>query len=78
MEPDEAFGKILKKVRLEKGFTQERLAQESDCHTTYISQIERGLKNPSILVVFRIAQALGIQPHTLILSTEEEIDKSSS
>jgi len=76
VEPVWAFGKVLKRLRNERGITQERLAQESGYHTTYISQIERGLKNPSLLTVFRVAQVLGVLPHLLIRSTEEEIAQS--
>jgi len=78
VEPDQAFGKVLKRVRLEKGVTQEHLAQESGYHPTYISQIERGQKNPSVNTIFRFAKVLEIRPYLLILSTEEEIDKSPS
>jgi transcriptional regulator with XRE-family HTH domain len=70
-----AFGIVLKRQRLLKGLTQERLAAESGYHTTYISQIERGRKKPSILTIFCISKVLGIQPHKLILLTEEELTK---
>ncbi len=75
MEVANAFGIALKRARQLKGLTQEQLAAQSGYHTTYISQIERGIKNPSILAVFRICKALDIQPHKLILLTEEELAK---
>lgn len=76
MEPAVAFGIVLKRLRKEGGITQKHLAQESGYHTTYISQIERGRKNPSLQTVFRIAKVLEVLPHILIQSTEEEIAQS--
>jgi len=76
VEPAVAFGKVLKRLRKERGFTQERLAQESGYHTTYISQIECGKKNPTLPTLFRIAEALEILPEDIITSTREEIAQS--
>jgi len=73
VEPAVAFGRVLKRLRKEKGVTQERLAQESGYHTTYISQIECGKKNPTLQTLFRIAEALEILPQDIISSTLEEI-----
>lgn len=57
----EKFGKRVRKVRLEKGFSQEELAHEADSNRTYISDVERGTRNPSIEVVERIAKALCVK-----------------
>ena len=54
------FGKRVRKARLAKGFSQEELAHEADSNRTYISDVERGTRNPSIEVVERIAKALGV------------------
>ena len=54
-----AFGLNVRKHRLRKGLTQETLAASADLDPTYISGIERGLRNPSVLSVIRIATALG-------------------
>ena len=48
------------KIRREKGWPQEKLAFESDVHRTYISGVERGARNPTVLVLGRIADALGV------------------
>ncbi len=53
------FGKRVRKFRLEEGLSQEELAHEADSNRTYISDVERGGRNPSIIVVERIAKALG-------------------
>lgn len=59
MDIREKFGKRVKKFRLNEGLSQEELAHEADSNRTYISDVERGRRNPSILVVERIAKALG-------------------
>ena len=54
-----AFGLNVRKTREAKAFTQERLAEKADLDPTYISGIERGVRNPSFLSIIRIAKALG-------------------
>jgi len=49
----------LRALRHAKGWSQEELAHQSDIHRTYISDLERAARNPSIAVVERIAKALG-------------------
>lgn len=61
-----ALGNNLKKVRLSKGLSQEKLAFEADLDRTYISGIERGKRNVSVVNLYRIANALGIPPHLLL------------
>lgn len=51
-------GGNVRKLRLAKGITQERLAFASELDLTYIGGIERGRRNPSLLVMARIAEAL--------------------
>jgi transcriptional regulator with XRE-family HTH domain len=55
-----AFGQCVRKHRDAKGFSQETLAEKADLDRTYISDIERGARNPGIRNVVRIAVALGI------------------
>lgn len=54
-----AFGSNLRREREEKKLTQEKLAEKADLDPTYISGIERGVRNPSLLSIVRIAKALG-------------------
>jgi len=54
-----AFGSNLRRKREEKKLTQEKLAEKADLDPTYISGIERGVRNPSLLSIVRIAKALG-------------------
>ena len=50
----------LRKLRQEREFSQEAFADEAGLHRTYISDLERGARNPTIEVVDRIAKALGV------------------
>jgi hypothetical protein len=56
----EIVGKNIKKYRLQKKLTQEELAEICDLHRTYISSIERGVKSPSLNILFRISNELEI------------------
>ena len=49
----------IKKLRLSAGLSQEALALEADVDRTYISQLERGVANPSLVILFRISKVLG-------------------
>jgi transcriptional regulator with XRE-family HTH domain len=53
-----ALGSNVRRYRQRRALTQERLAASADLDPTYISGIERGVRNPSILSVIRIAKAL--------------------
>ena len=52
------LGKVISALRKQAGISQEELAFRASIDRTYISQIERGVGNPSLLIVFKIAQAL--------------------
>jgi transcriptional regulator with XRE-family HTH domain len=55
------FGKNVRKYRQLRKLTQEQLAFDSEIDLTYIGGIVRGKRNPSLLVLARIADALGVQ-----------------
>jgi transcriptional regulator with XRE-family HTH domain len=54
------IGKAVKAVRTAQGLTQEDLAAKADLHPTYISDVERGARNPSWDVIARIAEGMDI------------------
>lgn len=60
------FGNQLRKLRRERGWSQEDLADAAKMHFTYIGQIERGLRNPSLINLHRIARALKIKAGELL------------
>lgn len=53
-----------------KGMSQEELALEAGMERSYVSDLERGTRNPSVRALGRLADALGIQPHELLIATE--------
>jgi transcriptional regulator with XRE-family HTH domain len=59
-------GRNIRHLRQQKGLTQEQLAFEAKIDLTYMGGIERGKKNPSLLVMARIAKALGAPLAALI------------
>ena len=59
-------GKNVDRIRREKGLSQEELAFESGLHRTYISGVERGVRNPTIVVLEKIARALKVKPSVLL------------
>jgi len=65
-----AFGTVLSETRQRLGLSQETLAFESGLHRTYISQLERGLKAPTLDTLFALSKALGVSPHELVAQVE--------
>ena len=55
-----AVGQRIRNYRTQKGLSQEKLAELSGCHPTYIGQLERGEKNATLESIERITAALGI------------------
>ena len=54
------FGLNVRRIREERAWSQEELADRSGLHRTYISGVERGVRNPTITVAAKIASALGV------------------
>jgi transcriptional regulator with XRE-family HTH domain len=64
-----AFGCVIRERRARLGLSQERVAECSGLHRTYISLLERGVKSPTLNSAFDLAVALGMKPEDLIKST---------
>ncbi|KKR48391.1 MAG: Transcriptional regulator, XRE family [Candidatus Levybacteria bacterium GW2011_GWA2_40_16] len=60
------FGKKLREVRLKKKLSQGDVAKILGVHRSYISGLERGMRNPSLLTVQKVAKALGVTAEKLI------------
>ena len=68
------IGKVIRKCRMEKGMTQEVLSGLADLDRTHYSKIERGLRSPTIDTLFKIASALDVPPHQLMIEIENAVD----
>lgn len=55
-----AFGRNVARFRDARGFSQDKLAEKADLDRTYVSGIERGVRNPGIKTVLRVAKALTV------------------
>ena len=60
-----AFGKRVRELRNERGWSQEKLAERASLHWTYVSAVERGLRTPGLDVIGRIGSALNVSPAEL-------------
>lgn len=72
MDSEIDFGKVLRKLRLEAGLTQEQLGFEADLRRTYVSILELGQQQPSLTTLFKIANALDMPAARLIDLVERE------
>ncbi len=68
--PQEAFGRVLRQLRLAAGMSQEQLGLESGVQRNFISLIETGQNQPTVTTVFRLARALNVRPSDLIAQVE--------
>ncbi len=66
-----AFGKRLKATRNSLGYSQERLAELAGLHRTYVGGVERGERNISLINIWQVADALGIDPSALFAPSGE-------
>lgn len=60
MDVRKKFGKQLRALREERGWSQEEFADRAGLHRTYVSAVERGVRNPTLSVIERLAKALGM------------------
>jgi len=66
MDSRQIVGMNVRTLREQRGLSQEQLAFETELHRTYISGVERGVRNPTVIVLDRLAKALGVAPHSLL------------
>ncbi len=66
MDIRKQVGLNVQRIRRNRGWSQEELAFNSGLHRTYISGIERGIRNPTLTVLARLANALDVQPSELL------------
>lgn len=66
MDMRRVVGENVKRLRLAAGLTQEQFAERSGFSQQYVSDLERGRRNPTVVSVFELAQALGVAPADLL------------
>ena len=66
MDMRKLVGRNVRTARVERGMTQERLAEVSGFSQQYISDLERGRRNPTIVSLYELAQALSATPIELL------------
>lgn len=71
MELHQVFGRNVAQARRALGLSQEELADAARVARSYMSDVERGARNPTLRVVERIARALGVSPGDLLMPRSE-------
>jgi len=72
-----AIGAFIRKKRLAKSWTQEKLSSEASLSNRYLQRIEAGDRTPSLIIIFKLASALGMSPEKIIMPIWKEWKKDS-
>ena len=75
MTIEEAFGEVIRELRKGQGISQEKLAEVSRLDRSFISLLECGHKQPSLITIFQIAKAFNLSASNLMSLTEDKIKK---
>ena len=73
MDVVQLLGDNVRRYRKLRGLTQEQLALDAEMERSYVSDLERGTRNPSVRAVGRLAEALGIEPYLLLVAQTEHV-----
>jgi transcriptional regulator with XRE-family HTH domain len=65
-DPRVIFGRHIRKLRLERGLSQEKLAELADLHRNYVGGVERGERNIALVNILRLAKGLRVRPTKLL------------
>ena len=71
MDMRKLVGRNFARLRLAKGFTQERFAEVSGFTQQYVSGLERGRRNPTVVTIYHLAAALGVSHVELVIPDDE-------
>jgi transcriptional regulator with XRE-family HTH domain len=77
MDMRRLVGRNVKRIRLEKGLTQEQFAERSGFTQQYVSGLERGRRNPTIVTLYELSQALGVEHVALVVPDDEALAESA-
>jgi transcriptional regulator with XRE-family HTH domain len=73
-----AFGYVLREKRCARGISQEELSKRARVDRTFISLIERGMRQATLTTLFKLANALGIRAETLVVLTERLLQRAGT
>ncbi len=76
LELERELGRRLRTLREAKGWSQEELADQCGIHRTYVSQLERGLKSPTIRLLWSICDCLSVKPSEYIAQIESALEEA--
>lgn len=71
MDMRKLVGRNVARLRREKGMTQEEVAERSGFSQQYLSSLERGRRNPTVITLYELAQALGVSHVALVMPDDE-------
>lgn len=71
MDMRRLVGMNFARLRRAKGFTQEQFAEKSGFTQQYVSGLERGRRNPTVVTLFHLASALGVEPSDLVSKADD-------
>ncbi|MBO9455124.1 helix-turn-helix transcriptional regulator [Paracoccus sp. R12_1] len=72
MDMRKLVGRNFARLRREKGLTQEQIEERSGLSQQYLSGLERGKRNPTVITLYELAQALGVSHVELVIPSEED------
>lgn len=78
LEPEVAFGLVLRRLRKERGLSQETLAFEAGIERNYISLLELGRNSASVKMIFRLAPVLGVSVSELMGKVERQVSANDA
>ncbi len=74
---EQHFGRQLRNLREAKGWSQEELADQCNIHRTYVSQLERGLKSPTLRLFWTLCHSLEIVPSHYLSQVEKAMENTN-
>jgi transcriptional regulator with XRE-family HTH domain len=77
LSPSQAFGQAARKIREERGITQEKAALDGKIDRAYYGHIERATKSATLRTVWKMAAALGVPPSTIFARAERLLEEQS-
>jgi transcriptional regulator with XRE-family HTH domain len=72
-----AFGTVLRSARTKAGLSQEGLGLACEIDRTYVSLLERGIRQPTLSTLFQLAEPLGVSAESMVAQTQKLVRRST-